>query len=120
MCTYNQCEGVNCILMRKKLWRIDGFSRNVYQSIKKYIITNVPPPMPLEALYFLETYLIVPPILSLDHHHARMTKCNARGIVQRSLENFSKVTGEKVMFSWRGMLSVLGNEKVKISFQRKR
>ena len=45
----------------------------------------------------------------------RMTQGNARGMVQRSLENFSKVTGEKValVFSWHGTLCVLGNDKVK-------
>ena len=45
----------------------------------------------------------------------RMTKGNARKMLFSTIENFQKVTGERIacVFTWNGSLSVMGNEKFK-------
>ena len=38
-----------------------------------------------------------------------MTKANAREMLQRTLSRFKHITGEQVVFTWNGSLSILGN-----------
>ena len=46
----------------------------------------------------------------------RMTKSNARVMLDLTMKNFTNVTGESVgvVFSWKGQLSVLGTDSYKV------